>query len=192
MINTLMQFNFLDIVIVLIALRICYIAFQMGLAVEFFKLMGIIFGVYVALHYYTSLSDMIGRLVMPKEMPLEFLDFIVFLMLATGGYLGFVVLRSLFYRFIKLEAVPKLNQFGGLILGIIRVFFTVGLLTYTLMISSVKYLNDAVKYSYLGSKSVTISTDAYGWLWNNVVSKFSGNEKFNPTVHEVLKSNKAK
>jgi uncharacterized membrane protein required for colicin V production len=192
MINMIMQFNFLDIVIILITLRICYIAFQTGVAVEFFKLMGIIFGAYVALHYYTSFSDMIGRLVMPKEMPLEFLDFIVFLMLATGGYLGFVVLRSIFYRFIKLEAVPKLNQFGGLILGAIRVFFTVGLLTYTLMISSVKYLNDAVKYSYLGSKSVTISTDAYGWLWNNVVSKFAGNEKFNPTVNEVLKSNKAK
>lgn len=192
MIKTIMQFNFMDIVIILMALRICYIAFQMGVAVEFFKLLGVIFGTYISLHYYTSLSDMISRLVIPKEMPLEFLDFIVFIMLVASGYLGFVILRSLFYRFIKLEAVPKLNQFGGLMLGAMRVFFTVGLLTYTLMISSVQYLNEAVKYSYFGSKSMTISTNAYGWLWNNVISKFSGKEKFNPTVNEVLESNKVR
>jgi uncharacterized membrane protein required for colicin V production len=192
MIKTIMQFNFLDIVIMLMVLRICYIAFQMGVAFEFFKLLGVIFGTYISLHYYTSLSDMISRLVIPKEMPLEFLDFIVFIMLVASGYLAFVILRSLFYRFIKLEAVPKLNQFGGLMLGAIRVFFTVGLLTYTLMISSVQYLNEAVKYSYFGSKSMTISTNTYGWLWNNVISKFSGKEKFNPTINEVLESNKVK
>jgi len=186
MLDTIMQFNFLDIVIIVIALRICFIAFQKGIAVEFFKLLGIIFGTYVALHYYTSFSDMLGRRFMLKEMPLEFLDFIVFIMLAAGGYLGFVILRSLFYRFIKIEAVPKLNQLGGLILGVMRVFFVIGLLTYTLMISSVKYLNEAVKYSYLGSRSGEISAGTYRWLWHNLVSKFSGNEKFNPTVNEIL------
>ncbi|MFA5092950.1 MAG: CvpA family protein [Candidatus Omnitrophota bacterium] len=192
MIDAIMKFNFLDILIILLAMRICYKAFQMGLAVELFKLLGTIFAVYIALHYYTILSDMLGKMFMPKEMPLEFLDFLIFIILAVGGYLGFVALRSIFYRFMKLEALPQLNQFGGLVLGIIRLFFTVGLLTYILMISSVKYLNEAVKYSVLGSKSVTISTNAYTWLWNNVTSKFSPNEKFNPTVEEVSKRFKAK
>ncbi len=186
MINAITQFNFLDVIIIIISLRICYIAFQMGLAVEFFKLSGVILATYISLHYYTGLSDIIQRRFIPKEMPLEFMDFLVFIILAAGGYLVFVVLRNIFYRYMKLEASPKISQFGGLILGVARLFFTVGLLIYILMISSVKYLNESVKYSYLGSRSVLISANTYGWLWDNIISKFSPKEKFNPTVTEVL------
>lgn len=186
MVNAISQFNFLDVIIVIILLRICYVAFQMGLAVEFFKLSGVILATYLSLHYYTGLSDIIQRRFIPKEMPLEFMDLLVFIILAAGGYLLFVVLRNSFYRFMKLEASPKISQFGGLILGLARLFFTVGLLIYILMISNVKYLNESVKYSYLGSRSALISANTYGWLWDSVISKFSPKEKFNPTVSEVL------
>lgn len=186
MVNAISQFNFLDVIIVIISLRICYVAFQMGLAVEFFKLSGVILATYLSLHYYTGVSDIIQRRFIPKELPLEFMDFLVFIILAAGGYLLFVVLRNFFYRFMKLEASPKISQFGGLILGLARLFFTVGLLIYILMISNVKYLNESVKYSYLGSRSALISANTYGWLWDSVISKFSPKEKLNPTVSEVL------
>ncbi|MDD5476906.1 MAG: CvpA family protein [Candidatus Omnitrophica bacterium] len=186
MINAITQFNFLDVIIVIISLRICYVAFQMGLAVEFFKLSGVILATYLSLHYYTGLSDIIQRRFIPKGMPLEFMDLLVFIILAAGGYLLFVVLRNSFYRFMKLEASPKISQFGGLTLGLARLFFTVGLLIYILMISGIKYLNDSVKYSYLGSRSTLISSNTYGWLWGSIISKFSPNEKFNPTVTELL------
>lgn len=192
MLDLIAKFNFLDILIILLAVRIGYKSFQMGLAVELFKLLGTIFALYLALHYYTYLSDLIGRRFIPKEMPLEFLDFIIFILLTVGGYLGFVALRSIFHRYLKLEALPQLNQAGGLILGAVRLFFTVGLLTYILMISSVTYLNSAVKHSVLGSRSVAISVNAYTWIWNNFTSKFSPNEKFNPTVEEVSKKIKTK
>lgn len=186
MIDVIGQFNFIDIIIIILSFRICYIAFQMGLPVELFKLLGIIFTTYISLHYYTGLSDIIGRWPLPEELPLEFLDFLIFIILALGGYLGFVVLRSMSYHFIKLEAPPRISQFGGLILGFARAFFTIGLLVYCLMISSIKYLNDSVQYSYLGSRVYSIAPQTYGWLWNNVVSKFSAKEKFNPTVTEVM------
>ncbi len=186
MFDVITQFNFIDIIIIILSLRICYISFQMGLPVELFKLLGIIFSTYISLHYYTGLSDLIQGRFLPKEMPLEFLDFLIFIILALGGYLGFVVLRSMFYRFLKLEASPRLSQIGGLILGFARAFFTAGLLVYILMISSVKYLNDSVKYSYLGSRVYSVAPQTYGWIWNNIVSKFSAKEKFNSTVAEVV------
>lgn len=186
MINAITRFNFLDIIIIIISVRICYIAFQMGLAVEFFKLSGVILATYVSLHYYTGLSDIIQRWFTPKGMPLEFMDLLVFIILATGGYLAFVILRSSFYRYMRLEAAPKISQFGGLILGMARLFFTIGLLIYILMISGVKYLNESVKYSYLGKRSALISADTYEWLWESIISKFSPKEKFNPAVTGVL------
>ena len=187
MVEAITQFNFVDIIIVILSLRICYIAFKMGLPVELFKFFGIIFATYIALHYYTNLSDLLQRWFLPKAMPLEFLDFLIFMILAVGGYLGFVVLRSMLYRFIKLEASPMLSQFGGLILGIVRAFFTAGLLVYILMISSVKYLNDSVKSSYLGNRCYAVAPQTYNRLWDNIVSKFSAKEKLNPTVAEVMK-----
>lgn len=181
----LAQFNFLDFIILILLLRICYIAAKMGLSVEIFKFLGVIFSTYIALHYYTTLSDLIQRRFLPKAMPLEFMDFIIFLSLITVGYLCFAGLRSILFRFIQLNAVPKLNQFGGLILGVGRGFLVVGLLSFTLAISSVTYLSSSVKHSYLGSKAFAISPQVYGWFWSNIFSKFSAKEKFNPTVTEA-------
>jgi uncharacterized membrane protein required for colicin V production len=183
--DTMSQFNFLDFIILIVLFRICYIAAKMGLSVEIFKLLGVIFATFIALHYYTTISDLIQRRLFPKAMPLEFIDFIVFLLLIIAVYLGFVALRSILFRFVQLNAIPKINQFAGLILGIGRGFLVIGLLSFALVISSVTYLSSAVKHSYLGSRAFAISPQTYNWLWSNIFSKFSPREKFNPTVIEV-------
>ena len=154
----------------------------MGISVELFKLLGMIFSTYIALHFYTTLSNLIQRRFLPDEMPLEFMDFIIFISLIALGYLCFVGLRSIFSRFIELKAIPKINQFLGLFLGIGRGFLVVGLISFTLVISSVSYLSNSVKHSYLGSRAFVILPGTYGWVWSNITSKFSAREKFNPTV----------
>lgn len=179
------QFNFLDIVLLIILFRICYIAVTMGLPIEFFKLLGVLSATYVSLHYYINLSDIIQSRYLPKNMPLEFMDFLIFLILAAAGYLVFVCLRGTFYRFMKMEATPKINKIGGFILGLARGFFTVGLITYCLAISTISYLTLSVKHSYLGSRAFSIAPQTYSWLWSNLFSKFSLNEKPNPVVKEV-------
>jgi uncharacterized membrane protein required for colicin V production len=180
------QLNFLDILFLIIAFRICFVAAKTGLATEFFKFLGVVSATYVALHYYTTLSDIIQRRFLAQFMPLEFMDFLIFLVLALLGYLGFVALRSIFDHFIKLEAAPRISKFGGVIFGLVRGFLVIGLLTYTLMISSVSYLSKTVKHSYFGVRACSISPQTYDWLWSNIFSKFSPREKFNPTVTEVM------
>ncbi|MFH0918358.1 MAG: CvpA family protein [Candidatus Omnitrophota bacterium] len=182
----LSQFNFLDFIVLIIAFRICYIAARMGLSVEIFKLCGTIFSLFISLHYYTTLSDLIRQRFWPKATPLEFMDFVVFLLLVGVGYLSFVGLRSVLYRFVQLNAIPKVNQFAGLILGIGRGFLVIGLLSFALSISSVSYLSGSVKHSYLASQAITIAPQTYNWLWSSILSKFSAHEKFNSTVMEAL------
>ncbi|MDD5282027.1 MAG: CvpA family protein [Candidatus Omnitrophica bacterium] len=185
LINVFQQFNFLDILILIIIFRISYIAVKMGLVIEFFKLLGILFAIYTASHYYTYLSDIVQHWYISKIMPLEFMDFIIFTILAGAVYLVFVFLRSTFYRFMKLEAAPKLNKYGGLILGLARSYFTVGLLMYILLISSVSYLSSSVKNSYLGSRFSSVSAQTYKWFWDSIFSKISPQEKPNSVVAEV-------
>ena len=184
--SAIQQLNFLDIVILILLFRICYVAVKTGLAIELFKLLGVLFAIYIASHYYTSLSDIVqSRYIPPKTVPLEFVDFITFVILALVCYLGFVLLRSTFYRFMKMEAAPKLNKYGGLILGLARGYFTIGLLVYVLMISSVSYFSSSVKHSYLGSRASSISAETYNWIWESIFSKFSPQEKPNSIVNEV-------
>ncbi len=185
-IDIVAQFNFLDFIIIILLFRICYIAAKMGLSVEIFKLSGVIFSTYIALHYYTIISDLIQRKFLPKAMPLEFMDFIVFLLLITVGYLCSIGLRSLLYRFIQLNALPRINQLIGLFLGIVRGFLIIGLLAYALAISSVNYFSNSVKRSYFGIRAVKIAPGTYDWIWNNIFSKFSGQEKLNSTVIEAM------
>ena len=182
----LAKFNFLDFIILIVLFRTCYTAVKMGLAIEIFKFLGVIFSTYIELHYYTILSNFIQKRFLPVEMPLEFIDFIIFILLFILGYLCFVGLRSIFSRFIQLDTIPKINQFLGLILGIGRGILIISLLSFALTISSVTYLSSSVKHSYLGSQVFVILPQTYGWLWNNIFSKFSAREKLNPTVAEVM------
>ncbi len=178
------RFNYLDLLILIVAWRIIYISRRNGLAIELFKLLGILTATYLALHYYVTLA-LWGQKAFLGSLKLTVVELISFLTLALGGYLGFVALRSIFYRFMKMEANPKINEIGGLILGFLRGFFVVGLLAYILLISNVVYFNNSVKASYLGKRAVDISPATYGWLWENLFSKFFPQEKFNSTVKQV-------
>lgn len=180
------KFNFLDFVLVIIFLRVCYIAAVMGLSIEIFKLGGVLFSSFIALHYYTYFSDLIMKKSSAQVVPLDFMDFMVFIFLIAAGYLSFVLLRNLLFRFVQLNAIPKINQFLGLLLGILRGFLVVGLIAFTLTISSVNYLSSSVKHSYLGSQAFEILPQTYGWLWNNIFSKFLSKEKFNPVVTQTV------
>ena len=180
------KFNFLDFIILIVAFRICYIAAKTGLSFEIFKFLGVIFSIYIALHYYVSLSDLIQRRFFYEVMPVEFMDFLIFILLILIGYLFFVILRNLLSRFIKLDPLSKINQLLGLILGIGRGYLVIGLVSFILVISSVSYLSNSVKHSYLGSRAILILPQEYGWLWNNIFSKFFTQEKYNSLVTNIV------
>lgn len=185
LLDTIRQFNWVDIFVIIVLFRIGYIAIKGGLPVEFFKLLGTLAAIYLPLHYYTMVSDFIRQRVAIVNMPLDFVDFLFFIFLAMLGYLIFLALRSVFTRFIKMEAVPHLNKWGGFILGVSRGFLCAGLIIFILVISTVGYLKTSVKDSYLGSRLFNLAPATYNWLWNNFASKFMSSEKFNKTILEV-------
>ena len=187
LLDIIKQFNWLDIIVVIILFRICYIAVKSGLLVELFKILGTLLAIYLSLHYYTMLSDFFRNRIAVKSLPLEFLDFLSFTVLAILGYLIFVSLRDLFYHFIKMEAVPQLSKWGGLILGMGRGILLGGLIIFMLMISSVSYLKNSVKDSYSGKRLFKVAPATYSALWDNLMSKFATKEKFNSTILEVQK-----
>jgi uncharacterized membrane protein required for colicin V production len=192
MLNTLRQFNWVDIFAVVILLRVCYIAIKGGFLNELFKTLGTVSAIYLSLHYYTGLSDFIREHLPFKNIPLDFLDFIFFIVLAITGYLLFVILRLAILKFINMEPIPKLDKWGGLVLGITRAFLLTSLIIFTLLISTIAYFKKSVVNSYSGEYLSKIAPSVYTGLWDGVASKFMTKEKFNQTVTEVQFSNPAK
>lgn len=183
--ETLKQFNWLDIAVIILAIRICYAAVKSGFFPELFKILGTIFAVYLSLHYFSNLSEFIKERFLVNIVPDEFLNFLCFVILAVAGYLVFVILRVVILRFVKMEAVPKLSRWGGLILGMFRVLLLAGLVVFILALSSVSYVKRSASHSYSGKFLFTVAPAVYGNLWNGLVSKFAASEKFNEAVSEV-------
>lgn len=185
LLETITQFNWLDVFVIIILVRICYISLRTGLSVEIFKFLGTIIAVYLSLHYYTVFSDFLRGRSSAETVPLPFLDFLSFVVLAVLGYLIFTLFRIAFYRFIKMETTPYLNKIGGLILGIGRGILLTSLVTFALAISTLSYLKNSVKDSCSGINLVKVAPSTYNWLWNTVTSKFMIAEKFNKTILEI-------
>jgi len=185
LLNILKQCNWVDVFFVIILIRICYVAIKNGFSVELFKLLGTISAVYLALHYYIIFPDYIVGRIGAKNIPLEYLTFFSFVSLATLGYLIFMLLRKVFSRFIQLEAVPKLNKWGSLILSIFRSFLLVSLIIFIFIIAPTAYFRSSVSNSYSGKRLFQIAPATYTWLWNSIMSKFRAQEKFNDAILKV-------
>ena len=178
LLNMLKQFNWLDIFILIMIFRVCFIAVKGGFTTEFFKFFGTLTAVYLAMHYCIFVSDFImAYLPLEGKIPQELLNSLVFLFLSILGYLLFVLLRLTFNNFVKIETVSSLNKWGGLTLGMFRALLLVSLISFNLIISGFPYFKDSVKNSYLGSRVASVSSDTYSWVWASIFSKFFPSEK---------------
>jgi len=185
------QLNLVDLIFIILFVRILYIASVTGFIVEFFKLFGTVLALYLSAHYFTISTDLMrnryGVGEKPPMIPLDFMDFVSFFILALFGYLIGFVLREAFTRAVKMEAVPALHRWGGMVLSVARSILLMGLITYVLSISTVPYLHDRASESYLGSRCWNLVPDTYSRIWYRFTSKFMRGEQFNKAVPEAQK-----
>ncbi|MBL7070237.1 MAG: CvpA family protein [Candidatus Omnitrophica bacterium] len=186
MIDILKQFNWLDIFLVVVFLRICYVSLKRGLTIEFFKFIGILLSVYLSFQYYTSLSNFLHSVAFVEATPLGFLKFICFLILAFSGYFLLVALRRLFTLLIKIEDVPGvINRWAGFLLGLLRGVLTVSFILFALFISSNEYLRGSVQGSLVAKPVFQIAPLAYRGIWDSIISKFSPDQGLNGDVLSI-------
>lgn len=187
MITDIFKFvNWVDIIVLIIILRGCYVAAQAGFAIEAFRLIGLVFAVFFGMHYYTALGDYVGKKIgLGSIMPLEFVDFLSFVFLTVGINLLFAALRKTFLNTFKVEAPTSINKWGGLALGVCRSIIYTGYIMFLLVISTVGYFKGSVNSSYVGGTFFKVTPSVYSYLWNNVGSKFMANEDINKNVFEV-------
>jgi len=186
LLDILRQFNWFDIFIVFLLLKIGYTSVKNGFVVELFKFLGTVFAIYISFHYFTVLSDIFMKRVPDEQgFPLPFMDYVVCLVLIISIYLFFVLLRNLVCHFVKMEAVPTLSKWGGFILGIGRGIIVSSLIAFLFFISTVDYLSASAKNSYISRRIFNVSISTYDAAWNGLMNKLAPNEKHNRTITEI-------
>ncbi len=176
------QFNWVDIFVLILVFRVCYIALKTGFSAELFKFLGILVALYLAMHYYPAISGGILKHIPAQNLFARFVNVLVFISLAILGYLVFAVLRNLSNLLFKTEAVSLLNKWGGLFLGMARAVLLTGLIIFIFAMSGINYLTQSVKSSYTAKRIISVAPNTYIWIWENITSKFFTAEKCNQEI----------
>jgi hypothetical protein len=180
------RFNWVDILVFIVFLRLCFISFKQGLGQESFKLLGTFCGLYLALHYYFSLASYLNGHSGSKNLPGALLELPSYAGLFAFGYLLLWSIRTLIFRFVTAEINPDLSRWLGLVCGFLRSFLLASLILFALLIPGNAYMRDSVRYSFSGEYFVQVAPATYTWTWKSIVSKFNSGEKFNDLVHDVI------
>lgn len=182
------RLNWVDIVVVILFARICYVGVSSGVLFELFKLLGTVFATYLSLHYYAVLGRYSFAHLGIKLMPQGFLDVFAFILLAFTGYLILFLLRQIFVKYVKLEPAAGLHKWGGFVCGLFRGLLLISLILFVFLISPIGYFRSSVTSSFLGKAFSGPAPSTYAGIWNGAMSKFATGEKFNSAVPETLKA----
>jgi uncharacterized membrane protein required for colicin V production len=179
------QFNWVDILVFIVFLRIIFISLKQGLEIELFKLLGVCCGLYLSFHYYFSLADYMDGRSQAKALPGPIIQLSAFVILFVLGYLLFWLLRILVFRFMTAQLSPFLSKWGGFALGILRGLLISSLILFALLIPRSVYFRDSIHYSLSGPYVLRSAGDTYSWVWEKIVSKLNPEDKFNNMIHNV-------
>ena len=179
------QFNWIDIFVFIIFLRIFYVSSKTGLPAEFFKILGTFSALYLSLHYYTPLTDFVSVRFGNKNPPAQ-IYFVSFVALSLIGYAVFILVRLSADRLVKTELNAELSKWLGLTVGLARTVFLSSLILFIFLVSGLAYFKKSIEKSYFGTYLVRVAPSAYSWFWHNITAKFMTSEKFNKSVKSTL------
>ncbi|MDD5173805.1 MAG: CvpA family protein [Candidatus Omnitrophota bacterium] len=174
------RINWVDVLVVILMLRISYVAFRDGLSHEIFPLIGSIMVLVLAMRYYTVLGGSISRNMM--NMPVELANFLSFLMLVT--VFGFLVrlLRVILDKIVKVQWHSIMDKFGGLVVGIMKAYVITVIVLTTLSLMPLSYLQWSIKDRSLTGKYILMAGPRIYDRVGNLLPAIKSDEKSKPAV----------
>ena len=154
------KINWVDLLIVIIMLRISYVAFQDGLSHEIFPLFGTAGTAVICLQYYHKIALFIHNNAV--TVPTALLDFVTFVVLIVIVGLLFKLLRVVVDKLIKVTWHPAAEKFGGLLCGALRASVVVSMVLIILALMPLPYLQRSIRdRSLMGMQFLRIAPNIH-------------------------------
>lgn len=181
----LRHINWIDIFVFVVLVRMLLIGVQNGVAAEVFKVLGTLAGIYLGMHYYSSLASGLGGTFFFKGLPPGFLETASLILVFTIGYLFFFGVRVLLKKVVNTEVVPQVSKWGGLCLAFFRALLLASVILCMIVVTGSSYFRHSVQNSLSGTSVVKIAPATYTWVWKSVLSKFITWEKHNKNTLDL-------
>ena len=177
------RLNWIDILIVAIAVRIVYTSMKSGFMTEFMKTLGTFVAVVVVLQYYMAWTALLGRVVHAPEALLQTGVFAGAWLILT---IAFNLFASGFMAVFTVQAVSAVDKWGAAVISIGRFFMTGSLLLFAFLLTDLPYMERLTHASWSQKHVLLAAPKVYEKTMNGFVMKFFPDMKINPAVNEEL------
>jgi uncharacterized membrane protein required for colicin V production len=164
-------FNWVDFLMIVLIVRMCYIGIKTGVGIELFKLFSLWLVTVTAFHVYTTpLSDLLNEKL--PALPLDAGDVFVFVALTVAVTLLIRIVRESFFMLVKIEAKSALDKWAGMAIGFLRGLWICSIGLFIMTISTIEYLEVSAKSSLFGHKLIAMAPTIYKASYEGVIGKF--------------------
>lgn len=158
--DIIQRVNWVDVLVVILMLRMSYVAFQEGLSHVIFPTIAVLLVIIISLHYYQKIGSILSQNLV--NIPIEvsfFLSFFTFVIIIS---LIFKLLRVILDKIIRVEWHPFVERFGGLIVGIVRASLIVSLVLTAIVLVPIRYFQWSIRdRSVTGMHFLRIGPNVY-------------------------------
>ncbi len=184
----LTKFNWIDILVLIILIRTSYVGFTQGIFYEFLTTASVIIAAFVALYKF---KDIGGFFVDKLNLPIEFSNFLGFILLVLGTFAVVRYIRNLLFKIVKVEIFSTFQKYGGLIAGFLRGSLLASLILLCLLLIPNDYIRYSVRdRSFSGVAFLKVAPICYDYTVG-VIPRLKGAGKIE-IVDELLSSEPSK
>jgi hypothetical protein len=158
--------NWVDVLSLILLLRITYVSSRVGVGRQVLPLGMLTIILTVVLHCYSTVAATIA-----ERLGIDggFSAFMSYLVLVLSGYLIYKIIGRLTGAvFVREDGeVGSIEKVGGAIFGICRAFIIIGLVTISLLLTPIRYVDYSVKHSLSGFFFVDMNVKLYSMIVNS-------------------------
>jgi uncharacterized membrane protein required for colicin V production len=183
MMDLLGRFNWVDVFVLALIIRIVYNSVKNGFIIELIKTASSFFAIFVAFHYYVKLAVLISRYTRLEGSPLEAATFAA-LWLATVLVCKFS--RDGLLLLFSIETISIIDRAGAVLVAALRSVLTVSMFLFLFLLTDHPYVERMTFSSFSQKYTLSVAPKAYRKITNGFVAKLFSGQKLNAAVFEEI------
>ncbi len=175
--------NWVDILMLALALRLVYIGLQTGIVTEIFKIFGLVLALFFSFQYFALVASVIKMVKIPEGIIFT----VAFLVIWCFMELACMLIRQGLFMIFTIQAQSAVDKWGGAIIAVFRFFVTGSMVLFAFFLTGEKYLQTKASEAASSKYIVKVAPTIYQGLSDGFVSKIFPQEKYNTAVNDALK-----
>lgn len=186
--NFFKSINWVDVALVALLVRVIFIGVKNGFIAELCKSLGVLVALYLSLHYYVVVAAQIHHF---AHGSLHVWEFVSFLLLVSGGYGFFWVIRLGLAMLFKAETQHEgFDKYAAGLLSMGRGLLTASLVVFGVLLTTHPWLNQQAFHSVAFKLVGKTAVHTYEIVYTQVIDKLFAGQHFNDAVHKVVTEKK--